>query len=100
MDIKEHWHQLSPTKRNAYYWAGIILLVDLVFTLSNTWTFLRTGQCRDVLHSASTAACTAPQFLKANLAWISVTNLFMFLPYAAIMTFAAKVLDNVFAKKE
>ncbi len=100
MDIKEHWHQLSPTKKNAYYWAGIILLVDFIFTLSNAFTYLHTGQCRDVLHGASIAACTAPQFLKTNLAWISVTNLFMFLPYAAIMTLAANLLDKVFAKKQ
>jgi hypothetical protein len=101
MSLKENWQGLSKQKQTAYYWAGIILLIDIALIAQNTMSFAQSGQCRSYMTIGSSLhACSAIEFVKNGWAWLSFTNVLIFLPAILMMVFATQIVDIIFAKNK
>lgn len=99
MNIKENWNKLSKQRRTIYYWAGLVLLIDLVVTAQNFVQYSQTGQCRNYMIIGSALhSCSAFEFIKSGWAWLSFTNVLIFLPAIATMIFATRIVDVIFTK--
>src|SRR6185369_7451072 len=98
MNIKENWNKLSKQKKNIYYWAGIVILIDLMIVTQNSISYSKTGECRNYMIIGSALHnCSAFEFIKNGWAWLSFTNVLLFLPAIATMVFATRIVDVIFA---
>src|SRR5690348_3774594 len=101
MSLKEKFQNQTNTKKNIYYWAAVFGLIDLYLIAQQSFNYFSTGQCRNYMVFGSAAhACSLFEFIKNGWAWLSFTNVLIFLPAAATMIFASQIVDIVFAKKK
>ena len=102
MNIKETWENLPRNqKKNIYYWLSLILAIDVVVAAQNIFKFAQSGLCRNyMVFGSQLHACSLFEFIKNGWAWLSFTNVLIFLPAAALMIFATQIVDAVFAKKK
>ncbi len=77
------------------------MLIDATVIAQHSIGFAQTGQCRDYMILGSAAhACTIGEFVRNGWAWLSFTNVLIFLPAVLTMMFATQIVDVVFAKKK
>ena len=101
MSLKEKFQNQTNTKKNIYYWATLFGIIDLYLIAQQSINYFYTGQCRNyMVFGSQLHACSLFEFIKNGWAWLSFTNVLIFLPAAALMIFATQVVDSIFAKKK
>lgn len=101
MSLKEKFQNLPSKQKEIYYWAAVIGIIDFSLIAYQSFQFFTTNQCRNYMTLGSQLHnCSAFEFIKNGWAWLSFSNVMLFLPAALIMIFASQILTIVFAKNK
>jgi len=102
MNIKESLSNFSQNqKKNILYWLSVVAFVNIIIAVQAVYKFASTGLCRNyIILGSNLHSCSAFEFTKNGWAWITYTDVFIFIPAAIMMIMASKIVDTLFAKNE